>query len=101
MNAFLPSIGLMAKIIVILFIIIALAIIVISYWHFKDDDPDMFLIDDYSDNPGYYGNTHPVTPPDCKHKNKTDVVVWVTTVCEQVHTICDDCETVLNIRTDC
>lgn len=38
---------------------------------------------------------------DCSHPRKTDVVVNVNTVCEDVWTICGVCNEVLNKRTDC
>ena len=55
---------------------------------FDDDDPDMDWMDNY-------------VVFDCPHINVTGVVVESSVTCETIHTICDDCKKVLNIRTDC
>lgn len=56
---------------------------------FYDDDPDMYPNDNYS-------------VLTCPHSgNKTDVTVKSTVTCETIHTYCDDCGEVLNVRTDC
>lgn len=78
-------------------IVVTAAVCAISYlgWlvsilAFDDDDPDM----DYMDNYAVSTCPHP-------EKHRTDVVVQSHVTCEVIHTICDDCSAVLNIRTDC
>lgn len=56
--------------------------------YFDDNDQDQFWHDNY-------------TVLDCPHVNKTDVTVHSCVTCETVHTICDDCGEVLNVRHDC
>jgi len=56
---------------------------------FDDADPDMYYYDNYS-------------VIACPHQGeKTDVVVNSCVTCETVHTICDDCGEVLNVKVDC
>ena len=51
-------------------------------WLFKDEYERLFTI--------------------CPHDgDKTDMVVNVACTCETIYTICDDCDEVLNIKTDC
>lgn len=37
----------------------------------------------------------------CAHNDCTEVTVSSAVTCETIHTICDDCSEILNIRTDC
>lgn len=37
----------------------------------------------------------------CPHFNETDQVVTSNVTCETIHTVCEDCGTITNIRTDC
>jgi hypothetical protein len=62
---------------------------------FDDHDPDQY-IDTFA-------------PPSketealvgCTHTFQTDIVMEASTVCEEVWTMCDTCNQVLNKRTDC
>ena len=76
-----------------LLIIFVFAVIIyvyglISLFCFDDQDPDQYWLDNYA-------------VIECPHINVSDVVVNSTVTCETVHTICDDCSKVLNVRTDC
>lgn len=55
---------------------------------FDDNDPDLNWYDNYKVDK-------------CPHLNKTDVTVESNVTCETIHTICDDCGKILNVRTDC
>jgi len=56
---------------------------------FDDTDPDM----------QYYDNYAVIA---CPHTGeKTDVCVASCVTCETIHTVCDDCGTVLNVKIDC
>lgn len=64
---------------------------------FDDKDPDQFWDDSYkeSERP-YIDYTN-----NCKHNEKTDVTVCSCVTCETIHTICDDCGSVLNVKVEC
>ena len=83
------------------FLFIALLIIILCFISkrcFDDTDPDMFWYDNYAaPKPGLNTKT-PLLKPLCEHKNRSDVVVWATATCEQVHTICHDCSETLEIK---
>lgn len=82
--------------------LIILILCILSKRCFDDTNPSMFPYDNYALPSKGYGNSHPVTPPDCQHTGeKTNVVKWVTTTCEQVHLVCDDCGKTLDIKIDC
>lgn len=55
---------------------------------FDDDDMDLYWHDNYA-------------VIECEHPNQTEVVVWASATCEEIHTICDDCSALLKVRTDC
>lgn len=78
---------------ILILIVLAVTIIgillIFSNDCFDDLDPDMFFYDEYS-------------VIQCPHKGqKTDVVVNSCVTCETIHTVCDDCGEVLNVKTDC
>lgn len=86
-------------IILIAVIVIALVYCAISRC-FDDDDPDLYWYDNYA--APIKGATPTYGAINCKHdKGKTDIVVDSTVTCEEVWTICDYCQEVLNKRTDC
>ena len=69
-------------------VLLALFLMVLSFFCFDDNDPDMDWYDNY-------------TTIQCPHIEKTDVIVNATVTCEEVWTVCDNCSEVLNKRTDC
>lgn len=94
----LPVLGLAAQIVIIVFALSAVGIVVVSYCCFNDNDADMFWHDNYAECQRPYV----AAKETCNHTgDKTDVVVWTTTTCECVHTICDNCGKVLKENTDC
>jgi len=78
---------------IITFIVLAITIIGFFLFFandcFDDLDPAMFWHDNYK-------------VIQCPHKDqKTDVVINSCVTCETIHTVCDDCGEVLNVKTDC
>jgi len=71
-----------------LFVIVLMAFAFVANRCFDDNDPDLYPYDNYA-------------VLDCPHYEKTDVTVSSNVTCETVHTICDACGKVLNVRTDC
>lgn len=79
-----------------------IAIIVVAYLFFNDDELD--------NDEGYIQEQMPIHAEKpyvelhvfCNHTGqKTDVVTWCSTTCEEVTTYCDTCGKELAKRTDC
>ncbi len=104
-----PTLGTIAQITIVFFVLIAITIIIYARYFFDrhKNTPDMFFHDNYDSMTNeHYAECHrpfiALKEVDCQHTGqKTDSVVWVTCTCEQVHTFCDDCGENLGIRTDC
>lgn len=100
-----PTLAQIIQIIICVFILLSIALVILSHMSFDDNDPDIFWHDNYDDMPlEMYAECHRpyIEPLPCKHTGeKTDVVMWVTCTCEEIHTFCDDCGENLGIRREC
>jgi len=69
--------------------VLVIAFATLAFCVFNDKDPDQQFYYNYA-------------ILQCPHTGeKTDVVVNSCVTCETVHTVCDDCGQVLNVRHDC
>jgi len=75
--------------VIAMLMVAGLAFVILANNAFDDEDPDMY----------WYDETQVIT---CPHQGeKTDVVINASVTCETIHTVCDDCGQVLNVRIDC
>lgn len=82
---------------IISIIVIILAVVyTLAHRCFDDEDPDMYWSDNFADPPKGIE-----APAPCQHLEATDIVVNVACTCEEIYTLCDSCNQVINIRTDC
>ncbi|WP_435135772.1 hypothetical protein [Formosa sp. A9] len=85
-------------------ILISLALLglfILKYSYSLDDLDPFSYNNDWDDN---LAPEHmPCLPPaPCLHDaEKSDVVICCTVTCETIHTLCDQCGQILNIRTEC
>lgn len=75
--------------------LLAIALFVISYFCFNDEDPDM----DWYDNYQVAERPHVELHEQCSHTGETThVVYWAAASIETIRTICDDCGETISTR---
>jgi hypothetical protein len=71
--------------------LLAIALFVISYFCFNDEDPDMDWYDNYAVAERPHIEPSP-SPSPCKHTGEKSLVCeWTVCGCEKVNTYCDAC----------
>lgn len=77
------------KILIIILVVIIFVLYKLANKCFDDEDPDLDWYNNYAKQ-------------NCPHEGeKTDVIIDSAVTCEVIHTICDDCSQVLNVKIEC